>query len=372
MNFATTIIKWYTVNKRDLPWRNTNNPYLIWLSEIILQQTRVDQGMPYYIKFTENFPTLLDLAAADEKKVLKLWQGLGYYSRARNLHTTAKYIASQFKGVFPDNYNEIIKLKGIGQYTAGAIASFAFNEPQPVVDGNVFRVLSRYFGIDKPIDSTIGKNYFYALAKELLDKKKPALFNQAIMEFGAMQCTPKNPLCATCPLNNSCIALEKKLVHLLPVKAKKTKVSHRFFYYLVIEKGSKLYIKQRVDTDIWKGLYDFPLIEAPAELSINNLTEAKVLTEIFGNSSYVLKSVSETYKHILSHQRIFARFLSFSYTDKKTPFSTVNTLKKPLKNSISNEVKFHFTGCELIFKSALKNYAIPRLIERYIQAQKAI
>ena len=232
--FSQKIIFWYEHNKRDLPWRNTRDPYLIWLSEIILQQTRVDQGMSYYLKFVGEFPTVKQLAKADNEKVMKLWQGLGYYSRARNLHTTAKIILLEHKGVFPKEFETILALKGVGEYTAAAIASFAYNKPYAVVDGNVYRVLSRVFDISTPIDSTQGKKEFNHLAGELLDKNKPAIYNQAIMEFGAMQCKPINPYCAVCPLNTMCLAYSKKLVAELPVKSKKTKVRDRYFNYIVL------------------------------------------------------------------------------------------------------------------------------------------
>jgi len=223
MRFAKTLTSWYLQNKRDLPWRNTENPYFIWLSEIMLQQTRVAQGLPYFLRFVQSFPTVFDLAKADEEKVLKLWQGLGYYSRARNLHKTAQHIAFELDGVFPNNYNDLLKLKGIGEYTAAAIASFSYHEAVPVVDGNVFRVLARYFDIETDIAQASAKKEFSALAYELMPKDSPALFNQAIMEFGALQCVPRNPDCSICPLNSGCLALQKKKVDQLPVKSKKQK-----------------------------------------------------------------------------------------------------------------------------------------------------
>jgi A/G-specific adenine glycosylase len=228
MNFSKTIIRWYNKNKRDLPWRHTKDPYKIWLSEIILQQTRVQQGLPYYETFVKKFPTVHHLAKANEDVVMKTWQGLGYYSRARNLHYSAKFISKNLKGKFPNNFEEIKKLKGIGDYTAGAIASFAFNKPYPVVDGNVFRVLSRYFGIKTPIDSAKGKNEFVEKATLLLDKKNPGTFNQAIMEFGAMKCVPQNPDCGKCPLKNGCEALANDTVSALPFKSKKNKIRTRY------------------------------------------------------------------------------------------------------------------------------------------------
>ncbi|HRN43741.1 MAG TPA: A/G-specific adenine glycosylase, partial [Flavobacterium sp.] len=234
MSFSNLLIKWYLQKKRDLPWRNTINPYLIWLSEIMLQQTRVAQGMPYFLSFTTAFPTVFDLAKANEEQVLKLWQGLGYYSRARNLHKTAQFVANELDGIFPDNYKDLLQLKGVGEYTAAAIASFSYNEVIPVVDGNVFRVLSRYFDIETDIAAASAKKEFAALAFELMAKDNPALFNQAIMEFGALQCVPKSPNCNICIFNESCTALQKKKVDQLPVKSKKLKVRKRYFNYLVV------------------------------------------------------------------------------------------------------------------------------------------
>ena len=218
MQFSKTLINWYSANKRNLPWRETRDPYSIWLSEIILQQTQVKQGLPYFNSFLAEFPTIFDLAKVEESKVLKLWQGLGYYSRARNLHATAKYIANELQGEFPNNYKALLKLKGVGDYTASAISSICFNEVAAVVDGNVYRVLSRYYGITTPINSSKAIKEFKFLAQKLIDKERPAEFNQAIMEFGAIQCKPKNPNCSLCPLNSSCFALQKNIVAQLPVK----------------------------------------------------------------------------------------------------------------------------------------------------------
>ena len=262
MKFHNTLIKWYLQNKRDLPWRKTTNPYPIWLSEIMLQQTRVAQGTPYFLSFTAAFPTVFDLAKANEEQVLKLWQGLGYYSRARNLHKTAQTVAFEMNGVFPDNYADLLKLKGIGEYTAAAIASFSYNECVPVVDGNVFRVLSRYFDVETDIAQASAKKEFAALAFELMPKDNPAQFNQAIMEFGALQCVPKNPNCTECVFNNSCAALQKKKVDQLPVKSKKTKVRNRYFNYIVaVDDLENTIIQKRTAKGIWHNLYEFPLIE---------------------------------------------------------------------------------------------------------------
>ncbi|HET8808815.1 MAG TPA: A/G-specific adenine glycosylase, partial [Flavobacteriaceae bacterium] len=266
MNFSEKLIDWYLPQKRELPWRNTVDPYKIWLSEIMLQQTRVAQGLPYYEVFLENFPAVFDLAKASEEKVLKLWQGLGYYSRARNMHFTAKYIAEEKNGEFPKTASGLLKLKGIGDYTAAAIASICFGEPVPVVDGNVYRALSRIFGIETPIDSTLGKKEFKQLAHQLIDPKKPAEHNQALMEFGALQCKPKNPLCETCPFQNSCMALQLGKIEKLPVKTKKIKTTLRHFNYLVfVSKNKQTLLQQRTGKGIWQNLYEFPLLESEKE-----------------------------------------------------------------------------------------------------------
>ncbi len=255
MKFHKKLITWYLQNKRSMPWRETTDPYHIWLSEIMLQQTRVAQGLPYYLAFTKSFPTVFDLANASEDEVLKLWQGLGYYSRARNLHATAKYVANELQGEFPDNYKDLLQLKGVGDYTASAIASICFNEVVPVVDGNVYRVLSRHFGIDTPINSTKGIKEFKELAIELIDHEDPANYNQAIMEFGALQCKPKSPYCIVCPLNESCEALKTGKVDMLPVKLKKQKIKNRYFNYLIFSINDQhTIIQQRTGNGIWKGL----------------------------------------------------------------------------------------------------------------------
>lgn len=310
MNFSNILTRWYLENKRDLPWRKTNNPYLIWLSEIMLQQTRVAQGTPYFQSFTTAFPTVFDLAAANEEQVLKLWQGLGYYSRARNLHKTAQFVANELSGKFPDNYNDLLKLKGVGEYTAAAIASFSFNEAVPVVDGNVFRVLSRYFDVETDIASAFAKKEFAALAFELMPKENPALFNQAIMEFGALQCVPKSPNCAVCVFNTSCAALQKKKVDQLPVKSKKSKVSNRFFNYLVVsDENENTVIQKRTAKGIWHNLYEFPLIETEKVEDFDFVAE-KIQSNFF--EDYKIKSIleynPESIVHKLSHQHLHIKF----------------------------------------------------------------
>ncbi|WP_298350162.1 A/G-specific adenine glycosylase [uncultured Dokdonia sp.] len=339
MSFSNKLIAWYLEHKRDMPWRNTTHPYHIWLSEIILQQTRVAQGLPYYIAFTEAFPTVQDLAQATEEEVLKLWQGLGYYSRGRNLHASAKMIVEEMDGVFPSTYEEIKKLKGVGDYTASAIASICFNEPTAVVDGNVYRVLSRVYGIDTPINSTAGVKEFKALAQELINEDRPADFNQAIMEFGAIQCKPQNPYCLHCIYNDSCVALQQNKVSELPVKLKKTKVKHKYFHYLYIkDKQEQTIIKQRTGKGIWQGLYEFPVIEELAALqegeedrfreSVKNhsLLQGLVINDIdrYNDTPIV---------HKLSHQHLHTTFWIVTVdeiTDNATPINRITELPVPV------------------------------------------
>lgn len=310
MDFYNILIKWYLQNKRDLPWRKTVDPYQIWLSEIMLQQTRVAQGMPYFFSFTQEFPTVKHLADASEEKVLKLWQGLGYYSRARNLHKTAQYISDDLNGIFPNSYQELLKLKGVGEYTAAAIASFSYNEPVPVVDGNVFRVLARYFDIESDIALPATKKEFTALAQQLMPKDNPAIFNQAIMEFGALQCVPKSPDCSICVFNESCAALQKGKVNILPIKSKKVKVTNRYFNYLILEdvSGNTL-IQKRTEKGIWHNLYEFPLLETQSIVDFPEVSQA-VKDEIFPEYTIIsIEDYSEsTLIHKLSHQHLHIQF----------------------------------------------------------------
>ncbi|WP_134147785.1 A/G-specific adenine glycosylase [Flavobacterium sp. 270] len=318
MNFHNILINWYLQNKRDLPWRNTVNPYHIWLSEIMLQQTRVAQGMPYFFAFTKEFPTVFDLANASEEQVLKLWQGLGYYSRARNLHKTAQYVANELGGIFPGSYKDLLNLKGVGEYTAAAIASFSYNEKVPVVDGNVFRVLSRYFDIESDIALPATKKDFTALALELMPKDNPAIFNQAIMEFGALQCTPKSPDCSICVFNESCAALQKKKVNILPFKSKKIKVTNRFFNYLILEDavGNTL-IQKRMAKGIWHNLYEFPLLETNEIVGFDFVSKT-IHENIF--SDYTIIGIEEcnetTVIHKLSHQHLHIQFWKIKINEK--------------------------------------------------------
>lgn len=309
MVFDKELINWYLQNDRSLPWRETKDPYVVWLSEIMLQQTRVSQGLPYFLKFTEAFPTVFDLANADESFVLKLWQGLGYYSRARNLHYTAKYIANELQGVFPDSHKELVKLKGIGDYTASAIASICFNEPVAVVDGNVYRVLSRFFGVETPINTTKGVKEFKELAQNVLNTETPGNYNQAIMDFGALHCKPQNPLCDTCMLSEACVAFQKNMVKDLPIKEKKIKVKNRFFNYMVVvTTNNTTVLEERKEKGIWQGLYQFPLIETTKNVNIHELISTQEFNKLFTKEVTVKLFNKEEIVHKLSHQHLYTQF----------------------------------------------------------------
>lgn len=315
-HFAPILISWYEKNKRDLPWRHTQDPYLIWISEIILQQTRVAQGYDYYMRFISRFPDVYSLAEADEDEVMRLWQGLGYYSRARNLHAAAKCMAET--GGFPTTYEGVLSLKGVGEYTAAAICSFAYDMPYAVVDGNVYRVLSRWLGIDIPIDSTKGKKLFAEAAAELMDKHRPAIFNQAVMEFGALQCTPSSPDCSLCPLADSCAALQQGRVESLPVKSHKTKVTDRFFHYIYVRMGAYTFINKRTGNDIWKNLYQLPLIETVGSEEECNRMFWEKLQDILGEY-YFVKLIQTGVKHVLSHRVIHASLYEVEMPEDTPP-----------------------------------------------------
>ncbi len=334
MNFAATLLQWFKNNGRSLPWRETKDAYAIWLSEVILQQTRIVQGMSYWERFMAQWPTVNTLAAATEDEVLKAWQGLGYYSRARNLHTAARQVVEL--GGFPQTFKELKTLKGVGDYTAAAIASIAFGEPIAVVDGNVYRVLSRYFGIDTPIDSTEGKKEFQALAQSLLPINEPADYNEAIMDFGATQCTPNSPHCSACPLCETCVAFREQRINELPVKSKKVKQRERHFTYLYIEYEGKIAIHQRGAGDIWQGLWEFP-----QEEYLTSSEDSAWKTE----AQLLQKGV----KHILTHQILLADIYLWQPT------------RRP-------QLPSEFIWIE---KQDLENYALPRLIEILLKAVPA-
>lgn len=331
MNFTDELIKWYHNNKRDLPWRNTTDAYLIWLSEIILQQTRVEQGLPYFYRFAEKYPTVRHFAAAHEDDILKLWQGLGYYSRGRNMLKTARLVLDQYDGKFPEHYDYLIKLKGIGEYTAAAIASFSANQPRAVVDGNVYRVLARYFGIDEPINSTTGKKMFQSIANDLLNKEHPGLHNQAMMEFGAMLCKPKNPACGICPVRAGCFAFINKATTTLPVKINKVKIRKRFFNYFLITDGDRILMNKRDESDIWANMYDLPLIETENNLSPDELINLPEFIEYLGEENTTTESLPPK-KHALTHQHLYIRFIKLQQLPVKMKpgwiFKEVISLKK--------------------------------------------
>lgn len=340
------LVKWYEEYKRDLPWRGTRDPYIIWISEIILQQTRVAQGLGYFLRFTGRFPDVVSLAVADEDEVLKYWQGLGYYSRARNLHAAAKSIMDRFGGIFPDTYRDVLSLKGIGEYTAAAIVSFVWNLPYPVVDGNVYRVLSRLFAIDTPIDSTKGKKQFAKLAGVLLDPENAGTHNQAIMELGALQCVPQNPDCGVCPLSHTCMAYAQGNIRSYPVKQNKAKTRNRYFHYLYIICDGKTWLNRRGGKDIWTGLYEFPLIETARAMDFAELRETDVFQEMLGDAGRLDITVGMTgVKHTLSHQVLYASFYEIE----------VERVPEALR-------KYQSLPC-----SDLERYAVPRLIHIYLE-----
>ena len=341
MNFTNELIKWYNANKRDLPWRNTTDAYLIWLSEIILQQTRVEQGMPYYYRFAEKYPTVSDFAAAHEDDILKLWQGLGYYSRGRNMLKTAKLVQEQYNGRFPKTYNDLIKLKGVGEYTAAAISSFSSNEARAVVDGNVYRVLARYFGIDEPINSTQGKKTFQAIADDLLNKDHPGLHNQAMMEFGAMLCKPKNPACGICPVREGCYAFINNATTNLPVKLNKVKIRERFFNYFLITDGERVLMNKRDESDIWANMYDLPLIETKNNLLPGELIALPEFAEVFGKGNSIIESLAPK-KHVLTHQHLYVRFIKLGQVPAKMKPGWIFIERKNLKKLALPKVIFIF------------------------------
>ncbi len=323
MTFAEKLVAWYRENGRDLPWRNTDDPYIIWLSEVILQQTRVEQGTPYFHSFVEALPDVKAFAEAAEEDILRLWQGLGYYSRARNMHKAATQVMNRFEGIFPVRYENLITLQGVGDYTAAAISSFASNERRAVLDGNVFRVLSRVFGIAVPINSTEGKNLFKKLAEELIPKNNPGEYNHAIMDFGAIHCKPKQPLCATCIFQLECRALSENNVHELPVKLKGKVSRNRYFHYFIVEKDGEILMSKRGESDVWANLYEFPMIETDEDCPMGDLYGHSEFRKHFEGAT--LYPVGGIMKQVLSHQNIFARFYKIvqlaEVKEKKTQWS---------------------------------------------------
>lgn len=343
--FAAILEDWYEVCGRDLPWRKTDDPYRIWVSEIILQQTRVAQGYDYFVRFMERFPTVQALAEAEEDEVMKLWQGLGYYSRARHLHAAAREVAA--RGAFPRTYEEVRALKGVGDYTAAAICAFAYGLPCAVVDGNVYRVLARWMGVDTPIDSAQGKKLFASLAQELLDEEHPALYNQAIMDFGALQCTPQSPDCSACPLADTCVAFAEGRVAALPVKSHKTKVSIRYFNYLYVRIGADTLLKKREGDDIWRDLYELPLVESPREWSEAELLASDCLRAwVDCPEVMTVRCLRRGVKHVLSHRVIYATFYELTFPEDASP-SFPGFLRVPLEE--------------------LERYAVPRLVHQFFE-----
>ena len=348
---AKHLLAWYEHHKRPLPWRGDRDPYKIWLSEIILQQTRVAQGLPYYERFITTYPTIYDLAKASEQDILHLWQGLGYYSRARRLHQCSRYIVDNLDGTFPTSYEKLLPLPGIGPYTAGAIASIAFNEPTPVVDGNVYRVLSRLFGLEDDIASTTGQKVFRQLAATLVPKQAPGTYNQALMEFGALHCTPQQPQCATCPLQSSCVAYQTNKQHILPVKKRRIAIKDRFLYYLLIHFNDHLYVKKRTQKDIWHGLYDFYLIESPSAVEKLDDLEDPLMPYI---KTHALKTDTSPapISHKLTHQRLHMRFVHVHATP-----DFLKATNKILSASAMTPYAYH----------TLKTLPFPRAIHRFFE-----
>jgi len=347
MKFSSALIDWYHLHKRDLPWRNTTDPYVIWLSEIIMQQTRVGQGLPYFYRFLKAFPRIEDFARAEEGALLKLWQGLGYYSRARNMHHAARQVMNEHEGKFPADHGKLLQLKGVGDYTAAAIASFAFNLPHPVVDGNVSRLLTRYLGIYTPVNSPAGKKEITAAALLLIDKQDPGTFNQAVMEFGSLVCKPQNPLCGECIFIHSCYAYANRETGMLPVKVKTCKPRTRFFNYLFIRHSGNFYIRQRKERDIWQHLYELPLIETTSEAGPGSIAHDPGFTYIAGDGARVDRKVFRT-RHQLTHQTIEASFY------------TVN-----VKKSLPQNNEKHFLK---VSEKALETFPFPKLIENYLNS----
>lgn len=345
MTFSKTLIDWYSKNARELPWRKTKDPYMIWISEVILQQTRVDQGLPYYMNFVKAFPNVQKLHQASEDQVLKLWQGLGYYSRARNMKEAAKQIVEKFNETFPVHYKDIISLKGIGPYTAAAIASFAFDLPHAVVDGNVYRVLARYFGIDLPINSSEGQKKFNELAHQVMEIREIGTYNQAIMEFGALFCKAQNPYCSICPLSSSCEAKSSNRQDVLPVKLKKLKVQKRYLNFILLSNGREILIEKRDHDNIWKGLYQLPLIETEIEMADLDIIESQKFKTILEQQAFKIESI-DTVRHKLTHRDLHIRFFH-------------------LKIEILPSTKY-----QVVNIANMDTFALPKPIEVYLESKR--
>ncbi len=346
MSISSTLKNWYLQNKRELPWRQTSNPYFIWISEVILQQTRVNQGLAYYQRFINQFPDVETLANAQSEEVFKIWQGLGYYSRARNLHEGARFVHQNFQGLLPGDYDKLLSIKGIGEYTAAAIASIAFNLPYAAIDGNVHRVISRIYGITEAVNTSEGRKKIRNAAEELLDTKNPGLFNQALMEFGALQCIPKNPNCNVCPVADSCYALRTNTISQLPFKIKNGKIKTRFFNYIYLYYKDYTFIKQRDKKDIWQGLYEFPLIETKSKCTIEELLQSNEWSSLFKNGQIHIIGNAKRYKHQLTHQTIEVEFIHVKI-DKLLPELSEKYI--------------------MIKQADLQSYPVSRLIDRYLQ-----
>ena len=341
-----TLINWFNTTRRDLPWRHNPTPYQVWLSEVILQQTRVNQGMDYYLRFIERWPTVSDLAKASEEEVLKMWQGLGYYSQARNLHHCAQQVVKDYGSQFPADFEKLRQLKGVGDYTAAAIASIAFNLPHAVVDGNVYRVLARLYDIDTPININEGQKLFAHLADEILNREQPGLHNQALMEFGALHCTPKNPDCLHCPLQAQCLAFDHQTVMQRPVKLQKVKVTTRYFNYLVLRINGSVYLHKRNANDIWKNLYDFPCIESETPMTVEEAVDSEKFRKLIEEKSFTITKNSPVFTHKLTHRTLLAQFIEIKLEQKLLQIETKDLILVP--------------------ETELGSFPIPRLIDLYL------
>lgn len=347
LSISPVLLRWYEKNKRELPWRETSDPYIIWISEVILQQTRVDQGWDYFLRFIQRFPDAETLAEAQEDEVLKLWQGLGYYSRARNLHAAAKQVVTDFNGKFPATYSDVLSLKGVGGYTAAAIMSIAYNQPYAVVDGNVFRVISRLFAVETPVNTSEGKRIITDIAQSVLHPELPGTHNQAMMDFGATICTPARPQCDECPLKPACLAYIQNKVSAYPVKNRKKSVRNRYFHYFHIEHNGNTYIRRRGESDIWKNLYEFPLIETGEPADFVQLERSEAFKHLFTSETSMSVNSPVRFKHVLSHQVIYADFYHIILTGKEIFYPPENTIKIP--------------------DNQLSEYPVSRLIHKYLE-----